>query len=165
MHMTAAVSTHSLLPPQQTLPPPSVMEAALKGERELDMRHTYTHTTSLCTHTNKHTHARTRALNWRTLYDRRRLRRGIATYKSVNKLSPPYLHDIFTSNTNSKGLNKDNIFVIRPNTNWTHLLIDLPYFGTRNSVPEQLVQFLVLFIIFVNTKIFLVLFYFNFCKY
>ena len=56
-------------------------------------------------------------LNWRTLYDRRRLRRGIATYKIVNKLSPPYLHDIFTSNTNSKGRNKDNLFVIRTNTN------------------------------------------------
>ena len=57
-------------------------------------------------------------LNWRTLYDRRRLRRGIATYKIVNKLSPPYLHDIFTSNANSKGRNKDNLFVMRPNTNW-----------------------------------------------
>ena len=57
-------------------------------------------------------------LNWRTLYDRRRLRRGIATYKIVNKLSPPYLHDIFTSNANSKGRNRDNLFVMRPNTNW-----------------------------------------------
>ena len=27
----------------------------------------------------------------------------LATYKIVNKLSPPYLHDIFTSNTNTKG--------------------------------------------------------------
>ena len=58
-------------------------------------------------------------LNWRTLYyDRRRLRRGIATYKIVNKLSPPYLHDIFTSNANSIGRNRDNLFVMRPNTNW-----------------------------------------------
>ena len=34
-------------------------------------------------------------LGWKTLFERRQLRKGVATYKIVNKLSPPYLHNIY----------------------------------------------------------------------
>ena len=34
------------------------------------------------------------------------------------KIGPKYLHNILTPNTNTKGRHKDNLFVVRPNTNW-----------------------------------------------
>ena len=57
-------------------------------------------------------------LNWKSLYERRQLRRAITTYKSLNKLSPPYLHNVFSFNLFSKGQNRDKLYVVRPITNW-----------------------------------------------
>ena len=57
-------------------------------------------------------------LNWKSLYERRQLRRAITTYKSLNKLSPPYLHNLFSFNLFSKGRNSDKLYVVRPITNW-----------------------------------------------
>ena len=57
-------------------------------------------------------------LNWRSLYERRQLRRGTSTFKCLNKLSPPYLHNLFQRNPASRGRNKDKLFLIRPLTNW-----------------------------------------------
>ena len=57
-------------------------------------------------------------LNWRSLYERRQLRSGISTFKCLNKLSPPYLHNLFQRNPASRGRNKDKLFLIRPLTNW-----------------------------------------------
>ena len=56
-------------------------------------------------------------LNWKSLYERRQLRRAITTYKSLNKLSPPYLHNLFSFNLFSKGRNSDKLYVVRPITN------------------------------------------------
>ena len=53
-------------------------------------------------------------LNWKTLYERRQFRRAITTYKSLYKLSPPYLHNLFSFNLLSKGGNSDKLSL----TNW-----------------------------------------------
>ena len=57
-------------------------------------------------------------LQWRSLHDRRLYRRALSTFKSINKLSPPYLHNLFTYNIHTRGRNHDKLYVIRPLTNW-----------------------------------------------
>ena len=60
-------------------------------------------------------------LNWQTLEERRKFHRAKLTYRILKELAPTYLHGKFHKNSEigrAGGRNADNIYVIRPNTNW-----------------------------------------------
>ena len=60
-------------------------------------------------------------LKWQTLEERRKFHRAKLTYRILKELAPTYLHGKFHKNSEigrAGGRNADNIYVIRPNTNW-----------------------------------------------
>ena len=57
-------------------------------------------------------------LGWRPLADRRKLRRALTCHRILHKTAPGYLHGLFSLNTNTKGRNKDKLYIVRPATNW-----------------------------------------------
>ena len=60
-------------------------------------------------------------LNWQTLEERKKFHRAKLTYRILKELAPTCLHGKFHKNSEigrAGGRNADNIYVIRPNTNW-----------------------------------------------
>ena len=60
-------------------------------------------------------------LKWQTLEERRKFHRAKLTYRILKELAPTYLHGKFHKNSEigrGGGRYADNIYVIKPNTNW-----------------------------------------------